>query len=160
LTTWKLARGCCVHAICLCLLGGTAAAQTAAAVPEHASQASESLPKPSSSTSDDLGDLVGSTLHDFVRLPSEDTFKWLGVGMLGAAIGGSVDQPVSRGLSTAPRLEQERRHFLSDVAFGAAIGIVAGRTDTRTWRRRVRGDTGGGAEGRRCFVHLDSTPLA
>ena len=25
---------------------------------------------------------------------------------------------------------QEKRHFLSDVAFGAAIGIVAGRTVT------------------------------
>jgi membrane-associated phospholipid phosphatase len=52
-----------------------------------------------------FGSIVEDTIHDFRRLPSEDSLKWLGIGGAIAAIGHRVDQPVSRELSTSATLD-------------------------------------------------------
>jgi membrane-associated phospholipid phosphatase len=49
--------------------------------------------------------IFGETIRDFRRLPSQDALKWIGIGAVAASIGRSIDQPVSRGLSTSPLLD-------------------------------------------------------
>ena len=49
-----------------------------------------------------FADLFASTLSDFRRLPSRDTFMWLSIGATTAALTHISDRPVSDGLSQSP----------------------------------------------------------
>ena len=74
-----------------------------------------------------FGDVVSATLGDFQRLPSLDTFTWLGLGAVFALTGNAVDRRTSDGLSGNAALEHvfEVGEFL-----GGAGAQLAGATTT------------------------------
>ena len=75
------------------------------------------------------GSLFGSTLGDLRRLPSKDSFAWLGVGALGAIAGHPADSTVTRTLSGAQALHEplEPGAIIGGTAFqlGAAFTSYA-----------------------------------
>jgi membrane-associated phospholipid phosphatase len=102
LTAERLSRTLCAASVCVCMLGLPTRSQAQAAPNEQPQEIGAPLAAPRAEIG--LGSLLGETLQDFRRLPSEDALRWLVIGAFAASIGGSVDQPVSRTLSTSSRL--------------------------------------------------------
>ena len=102
-----------------------------------------------------LRNIVAEAFSDLTRLPSWETATILSIGGVGAVAGHRWDRDMSASMATSRDLGralnaggtlgsmqmqaaaafatyaiQDKRHYLSDVAFGAALGIVAGRSVT------------------------------
>ena len=113
-----------------------AIAQTAPAPTERATPLGDStVASPVQWSAPAFTTLFKDTVQDFRRLPSRDSMKWLGIGAAVAAVGHSVDHPVSRGLSASPLLDDV---FEPGATIGGARLQMGGALATYTIGRVTR----------------------
>ena len=135
--------GCSVLALAGLLASGapvvaqSAPVATSAAAPSIATQitaASGQLAVPQRSVTRGVifGDVIGRTIRDFRRLPSQDTLAWLGVGAAIALAAHPADRSTSRSLAGSQTLDDtfEAGEIVGGAMFqfvGSAATYLAGR---------------------------------
>jgi membrane-associated phospholipid phosphatase len=117
-------RGGCVLALSGLLSASTPLAAQTLRAPAQSPDAGSTLTRPQGIL---FGDVVSKTLEDFRRLPSFETFTWLGFGAVVALTGNAVDRRTSDGLSGKDALEGV---FEVGELLGGAGAQFAGATTT------------------------------
>lgn len=109
MTQYRLTRAFCIHVACVCVLAfplGAAAQNAPVPAESNATvRGDATVASPVQWSAPPFKSLFGDTISDFRRLPSKDSLKWLGIGAAVAALGHSIDRPVTRQFSASPMLD-------------------------------------------------------
>ena len=112
----------------------TAPSTTTSSTPAQRAAPSDPPGSPQIGRSDDdsdrgviFGDVIGPTIGDFKRLPSQDTLAWLGVGAAIALAAHPADWSTSRSLTGSDTLDAT---FEAGEVLGGALFQLAGSTAT------------------------------